>query len=172
MAELTRVESAVAERKLAVVAALADDRLGEQCDAEQIGRWDADGLEIAESEVSAALTVARHHAGRLISLGLSLRDRLPQVRAALAAGQLDVYRATVIDTATRNVTDELIAEVEHRILEKALAPAIVGGRVDRSTPDKRVRPHHRGRRSRRSPRAPPPSTPRPPHRGCPRPKTP
>lgn len=71
------------------------------------------------------MTVARHHAGRLISLGLSLRDRLPQVRAALAAGQLDVYRATVIDTATRNVTDELIAEVEHRILEKALAPAIV-----------------------------------------------
>jgi len=127
MADLARVESAVAERKLAVVAALADDRLGEQCDAEQIGRWDADGLEIAESEVSAALTVARHHAGRLISLGLSLRDRLPQVRAALAAGQLDVYRATVIDTATRNVTDELIAEVEHRILEKALAPAIVGG---------------------------------------------
>ncbi len=127
MAELAQVESAVAERKLAMIAALADDRLGEQCDAEQVGRWDADGLEIAESEVSAALTVARQHAGRLISLGVSLRDRLPRVRAALAAGQLDVYRATVIDTATRNVTNELIAEVEHRILEKALGPAAPGG---------------------------------------------
>ena len=35
------------------------------------------GVEIAESEIRAALTTARHHAGTLISLGMSLRDRLP-----------------------------------------------------------------------------------------------
>ncbi len=68
MVALARVESAVTERKLAVIAELADQRIGEQCDAEQVGRWDCDGIGIAESEISAALTTARQHAGTLIAL--------------------------------------------------------------------------------------------------------
>ncbi len=127
MVALARVESAVTERKLALIAELADQRIGEQCDAEQVGRWDCDGIEIAESEISAALTTARQHAGTLIALGISLRDRLPHVRSALARGELDVYRATLIEAATRNVTPELIGEVERQVLDKALAPATPGG---------------------------------------------
>ena len=127
MVALARVESAVTERKLALIAELADQRIGEQCDAEQVGRWDCDGIEIAESVISAALTTARQHAGTLIALGISLRDRLPHVRSALARGELDVYRATLIEAATRNVTPELIGEVERQVLDKALAPTTPGG---------------------------------------------
>lgn len=91
-----------------------------------MARWACTGWEIAESEVGAALTVGRHRAGVLMSLGVALRDRLPWVRAAMAAGDLDPYRAGLIHDATRNVTAELIGEVERQILAKVLAPAVAG----------------------------------------------
>jgi len=91
-----------------------------------VARWACTGWEIAESEVGAALTVGRHRAGVLMSLGVALRDRLPWVRAAMAAGDLDPYRAGLIHDATRNVTAELIGEVERQILAKVLAPAVAG----------------------------------------------
>ena len=54
MAELHRVESVLVERKLAVIAALAEHRL---CEA---AREEIDcGAEVAETEVGAALTVRR-----------------------------------------------------------------------------------------------------------------
>ncbi len=117
MAELHRVESVLVERKLAVIAALADHRLGEAA------REEIDcGAAVAEAEVGAALTVGRGEAGRLIELGTVLAHRLPRVRAAMAAGQLDAYRAGLIGCATRNVDSEFIAEVERLALEKILAP--------------------------------------------------
>ncbi|MEO9221250.1 MAG: DUF222 domain-containing protein [Mycobacteriaceae bacterium] len=117
MAELHRVESVLVERKLAVIAELADYRL---CEA---AREEIDcGAEVAEAEVGAALTVGRCEAGRLIDLGTALASRLPRVREAMAAGQLDAYRAGLIERATRNVAAELIAEVERLALDKILAP--------------------------------------------------
>ncbi len=117
MAELHRVESVLVERKLAVIAALADHRLGEAA------REEIDcGAAVAEAEVGAALTVGRGEAGRLIGLGTVLTHRLPRVRAAMAAGQLDAYRAGLIGCATRNVDSEFIAEVERLALAKILAP--------------------------------------------------
>ena len=117
MAGLHRAESTLAERKLAVIAELADHRL------EQAVRDEIDcGAEVAEAEVGAALTVGRGEAGRLIELATALAHRLPRVRAALAAGQLDAYRAGLIESATRNVDAEFIAEVERLSLEKILAP--------------------------------------------------
>jgi len=117
MAELHLVESVLVERKLAVIAALADHRLGEAA-REEINC----GAEVAEAEVGAALTVGRGEAGRLIELGTVLAHRLPRVRAAMAAGLLDAYRAGLIACATRTVADEHIAEVESLALAKILAP--------------------------------------------------
>jgi len=117
MAELHRVESVVVERKLAVIAELAEYRL---CEA---AREEIDcGAEVAEAEVGAALTVGRGEAGRLIELGTVLAHRLPRVRAAMAAGLLDAYRAGLIACATRTVADEHIAEVECLALAQILAP--------------------------------------------------
>jgi len=105
MGQLHRLESVLAERKLSLIAALtahrdaeADERAGE--DPAEVARWACTGWEIAESEVGAALTVGRHRAGVLMSLGVALRDRLPWVRAAMAAGDLDPYRAGLIHDAT------------------------------------------------------------------------
>jgi len=113
MAELHRVESVVVERKLAVIAELAEYRL---CEA---AREEIDcGAEVAEAEVGAALTVGRGEAGRLIELGTVLAHRLPRVRAAMAAGLLDAYRVGLIACATRTVADEHIAEVESLALAK------------------------------------------------------
>jgi len=118
MADLHRVESVLAERKLALIAAFADHRI---CAA---ARDDLlCGAEVAEAEVGAALTVGRGEAARLIGLATALSDRLPRVRAAMAAGEIDAYRAGLIERATRNVADEFIAEVERLALEKILAPS-------------------------------------------------
>lgn len=109
MAALHRVESVLAERKLALIAELASRRAMEHGDAEG---WYSSGVELAESEIGAALTVARHHAGSLIDLGAALRQRLSGTRAAMARGELDLFRAQLIESATRNVSEELIAKVE------------------------------------------------------------
>lgn len=118
MADLHRVESVLAERKLAVIAAFADHRICAAARDDLIC-----GAEVAEAEVGAALTVGRGEAARLIGLATALSDRLPRVRAAMAAGEIDAYRAGLIERATRNVADEFIAEVERLALAKILAPS-------------------------------------------------
>ena len=53
MADPHRCESAVVERKLAMIAELTDRRVAEH---ERTGGWTSTGVEIAESEIGAALT--------------------------------------------------------------------------------------------------------------------
>jgi len=79
--------------------------------------------EIAEAEVGAALTVRRGEAGRLNVLATTLADRLPLVRAAMARGDIDAYRAGLINNATRNVEAEHLDEAERAALAKILPPA-------------------------------------------------
>lgn len=71
--------------------------------------------------------MARSQAGRLIGTAMALRTRLPKFREAMARGELALYRVTLIDQATCNVTDELIGEVERQVLDQVLAPADPGG---------------------------------------------
>jgi len=78
--------------------------------------------EIAEAEVGAALTVRRGEAGRLSVLATTLADRLPLVRAAMARGDIDAYRAGLINNATRNVEAEHLDEAERAALAKILPP--------------------------------------------------
>ncbi|NMM92781.1 HNH endonuclease, partial [Rhodococcus sp. SRB_17] len=83
--------------------------------------------ELAESEIGAVLTMGRAAAGKLIGLGFALKTRLHRTRAAMARGELDLYRVGLIESATANVSDELIDEVERLVLEQVLAPAVDGG---------------------------------------------
>jgi len=117
MSALHRAESVLMERKLAVIAEFTDRRF-----SETEGTESGCAAEIAEAEVGAALTVGRAEAGRLSALATTLADRLPRVRAALARGEIDLYRAGLIEAATRNVDAAFIGEVERAALDKILPP--------------------------------------------------
>lgn len=116
--DLHRLEASLHEFKLAAVAEFTDQRTVEY---HRLGVMTSDAVEFAESEIGVAITVSRTHAGGLIGLAMSLRDRLPGVREALRLGQLDAYRARQIDSATANVDADLIDTVEKEALGKILA---------------------------------------------------
>ncbi|TSD49349.1 DUF222 domain-containing protein [Rhodococcus sp. KBS0724] len=124
MAELHACEAMLVERKLAVVAEFFTRRSGEQVEG---GAWTSSAHELAESEVGAVLTMGRAAAGKLIGLGFALKTRLHRTRAAMARGELDFYRVSLIESATANVGDELIDEVERLLLKQVLAPPVDGG---------------------------------------------
>ncbi|MDV6266973.1 HNH endonuclease signature motif containing protein [Rhodococcus globerulus] len=124
MAELHSCEAMLVERKLAVVAEFFTRRSAEHVEG---GTWTSSAHELAESEVGAVLTMGRAAAGKLIGLGFALKTRLHRTRAAMARGELDFYRVGLIESATANVGDELIDEVERLLLEQVLAPPVDGG---------------------------------------------
>ncbi|MDV8008098.1 HNH endonuclease signature motif containing protein [Rhodococcus sp. IEGM 1318] len=124
IAELHARESMLVERKLAAIAEFFERRSAGHSDA---GAWSSTAHELAEAELGAALTMGRAAAGKLIGLGFSLKTRLHRTRAAMARGELDLYRVGLIDSATANVDDDLIDEVERQLLEKISAPPIHGG---------------------------------------------
>ncbi|MFE4501379.1 DUF222 domain-containing protein [Rhodococcus sp. NPDC056743] len=124
MAELHACEAMLVERKLAVVAEFFTRRSAGHVEG---GAWSSSAHELAESEVGAVLTMGRAAAGKLIGLGFALRTRLHRTRAAMARGELDFYRVSLIESATANVGDELIDEVERLLLEQVLAPPVDGG---------------------------------------------
>lgn len=113
--ELQRMQSMLDERKLTAAATLVDriEHTYREC-----GAWSSTALDVAESELSMALTINRYSSGRLIGIAMALRDRLPRVRRALADGLIDLYRAHQVNDATCNVPEDLIGEVERRALEK------------------------------------------------------
>ena len=64
------------------------------------------------------MTLTRPAAARVLDLAFSL-DRLPLTRAALAAGQIDERRATVITDELSSLDDEHAAAAEAMIITKA-----------------------------------------------------
>ncbi|MER2223760.1 MAG: DUF222 domain-containing protein, partial [Rhodococcus sp. (in: high G+C Gram-positive bacteria)] len=124
IADLHARESMLVERKLAAIAEFFERRSADHSDA---GAWSSTAHELAEAELGAALTMGRAAAGKLIGLGFSLKTRLHRTRAAMARGELDLYRVGLIDSATANVADDVIDEVERQLLEKISAPPIPGG---------------------------------------------
>lgn len=124
MTDLHACEAMLVERKLAVIAEFFSRRSSEHVAS---GAWSSTAHELAESEVGASLAMGRAAAGKLIGLGFSLKTRLHRTRAAMARGELDLYRVGLIDSATANVKDELIDEVERLLLEQVLAPPVAGG---------------------------------------------
>ncbi|MDI9914778.1 HNH endonuclease signature motif containing protein [Rhodococcus sp. IEGM 1379] len=122
--DLHSCEAKLVERKLAAIAEFFTRRSAEHT---ATGTWSSTAHELAESEIGAVLTMGRAGAGKLIGLGFALKTRLHRTRAAMARGELDLYRVSLIESATANVSDELIDEVERLVLEQVLAPAVDGG---------------------------------------------
>ncbi|MBJ8344684.1 HNH endonuclease signature motif containing protein [Antrihabitans sp. YC2-6] len=118
-AVLHRFEAAVSAHTHAYAAAVfhrcLDEAPTDPDPVSSIDPWDA-----AEAELSAALTITSAGASALIDIGHNLITRLPNVWAAFARGDLDLYRVKIIVNATRNVAEEHLKEVERRILAAAL----------------------------------------------------
>lgn len=118
ISDCARIESALAERRLAATARFV---AVVESEYEQQGDYASDPIEVAESQIAAALPAKRCHAGADISLALSLQDRLPRTRAAMATGHLSLFRVRQIESATVNVDRERIDEVEAEAL-RYIAP--------------------------------------------------
>jgi hypothetical protein len=73
----------------------------------------------ASAEVAAALKWTRRTADNELGFAIDLRERLPQVWAALTSGELDVRRAKVLVFGTTHLTKEVAREVVDSILDRA-----------------------------------------------------
>lgn len=109
MGECARAESAAIARRLAAVGELFARRAVEWQEREL---WCADPFEAVAAEVSAAQNISRGRAGTQIRHARDLRERLPQVAAVFAAGDVDYRMIVTIINRTSNVADEIIAEVD------------------------------------------------------------
>ena len=75
--------------------------------------------ESASAEIGAALRLTRRTAESDLALAVDLKERLPAVWEALAAGKIDLRRARVIVSGTSHLSETAAREVVARILEAA-----------------------------------------------------
>ena len=75
--------------------------------------------EAAAAEIGAALRLTRRAAESDLALAVDVKERLPEVWKALAAGQIDLRRARVIVSGTSHLSEEAAREVVGRLLEPA-----------------------------------------------------
>jgi len=108
-----RLASWSAALELAAVTDLARRR-----EAETAGGGSCAPGEHVGDEIAAALTLTARAADVLLDLAAALR-RLPGTMAALAAGRIDRYRATVIADELAGLGDEHAAVVEQHVLDHA-----------------------------------------------------
>ena len=82
------------------------------------GRPEED-VEALEGEMRAALHMTRRSAEADIQLALSLRDRLPDVLAALDRGDLDIRQARAMHASTMHLDDGLAKAVVDEVMAEA-----------------------------------------------------
>ncbi|MTJ66179.1 DUF222 domain-containing protein [Nocardia seriolae] len=82
------------------------------------------------TEIGVALKMSQRSADNLIGLGLGLEHRYPATREAFAAGRIDLARVRAISETLTNVSEELLAELEPKIV--AYAEGAVPQRVRRT----------------------------------------
>jgi hypothetical protein len=99
-----RAESVAIAARLAAIAAL--DTLREQELIDSI-LWRTDPYEEVCAEVSAAMRIARGRAGTQVHHARVLRDKLPQVAARFAVGDID-YRVVRMIIARTGIVDESV----------------------------------------------------------------
>jgi hypothetical protein len=83
-----------------------------------------------DAEIAAALTLTGRAAGRLLDLAVALR-RLPATSRALAAGDIDVPRATLIANEVTGLTGRHAAAVERAVI--GAAPGMTTGQLSAAT---------------------------------------
>jgi hypothetical protein len=116
MVAARRLASRVQAVELAAVAELARRRFaaGEASAVEVISPRD-----YLNDEVAAALTLTPSSADGLIRFATELVGRLPGTFAALAAGDVDYLKARTLWQGTGQVSDEVAAAIEAKVLPRA-----------------------------------------------------
>lgn len=112
----TRCEARAIAERLAAVARLYAIRKQQYVEA---GFWRTDVFDAVGAEVSAAQNISRGRATNQVRMAVSLKERLPRVAEAFSRGDIDFRMAKAALTATDNVEDEFIAD-----LDEALAPRL------------------------------------------------
>jgi hypothetical protein len=75
--------------------------------------------EAAAAEIGAALRLTRRAADMDLALAIDLKERLPAVWEALAAGKIDLRKARVIVDQTSHLSEEAARQVVDRVVEAA-----------------------------------------------------
>ena len=94
-------------------------------------------FEFAADEIRAALTLTRRAAETLLDLGVTLRERLPEVWEALGRGDIDLRRARIMVYGTDHLDEEVARRVAKEVLVEAagLTTGQIAARLRRSCVD-------------------------------------
>ncbi|KRE34507.1 hypothetical protein ASG82_19905 [Mycobacterium sp. Soil538] len=112
MAAASRAESAAIAQRLNAIASLYRVRCR---DYEEAQFWRTDVFEAVAAEVSAAQNISRGRAGNQVRLAVSLYQRLPQVAAVFARGDIDYRVLQAVIARTANVEDDIIGGLDESL---------------------------------------------------------
>ncbi len=112
----SRMEAHFAARKAAAMASVYD---AIEADFARSPVPGTDPGEAAQAEIKVALCLTNATAGNLLGEALFLRDRVPAVLGALAAGRIDRARARVLVEETACVPDESAREIVAVVIDWA-----------------------------------------------------
>lgn len=82
-------------------------------------------------EVALGFSVTRNHASLLVETSCALVTRLPNTLAALENGDIDLYKASKVSQLTREVSDEIAAQVDEWLTRRLAErdPSAIRGSV-------------------------------------------
>nr|WP_296773121.1 HNH endonuclease signature motif containing protein [Rhodococcus sp. (in: high G+C Gram-positive bacteria)] len=138
IADVAILENQACARKVALVARMWDSCIHQTI---QVGEHITDAGNYAASETAAALGCSKTVADTLADIGMDLRLRLPGIRAAFDAGELDLARVRTIYRTTCWLTAAAAERVETEILAAALRlssgplAAEINAIIQRTAPD-------------------------------------
>jgi hypothetical protein len=119
IAAAQRQESMLVARKLAAVAELLAHRTVEVYNEDpDPGYMMVTGFERTTAEVAAACNLSAAAAAVMVRHADTLKERLPKVAAALAAGDTDWRTVNVIISRTEFVRDAVIADIDANLAER------------------------------------------------------
>lgn len=125
MAELERLRSAAAALQARLAVLIDDERRQEEARAEvPAGRR---GAGVA-TEIGLARQMSVHRAQRMLGLAKALVREMPHTRAALAAGRIDEWRATLLVRETACLQIEDRADLDEQLCADAGTLAGLGDR--------------------------------------------
>ncbi|WP_240630941.1 HNH endonuclease signature motif containing protein [Mycolicibacterium sp. GF69] len=146
IAECARAEAVLAARRLAATAELTARYTEPDGEREHLA---IDGWRMASAEISAAMEISDRAASREMSIAMALRERLPQVAALFAQGQLRAGLVStitwrtqlVVDSETQKQIDTAIAQRVSKwgSLSVSGLESAIDSLVDEYDPDARLR---------------------------------
>lgn len=111
MAVAARAESMAIAQRFEAIAALHRER----CRNEEAQFWHTDVFEAVAAEVSAAQNISRGRARNQVRSAVWLHERLPQVAAVFARGDIDYRVLQAVIARTENVEDDIIAGLDESL---------------------------------------------------------